>query len=324
MLVLFTIKDLSIAMLSFYLWPGRLFENKITFLKVFSETILLFFSIFTTWVIATYLICAHFFDKTEVYSYRLGEYLKFVVNLRILGMIEEWESFIYEISVLFIISASPRFLSMILAENINKIKLEKTQIEWELNLIKSQINPPLLFNTLNRIYYLLDKDTENGKNLIINLSNLMRYSLYDSKAHFIGIEREFEAVEDYLYLMQDFFHNRTKIIWCLQETNEPYKIRPLLLIPIINDVLKMNNDQNQTMDSVDIKINITHDKLLLSIIRNIVNDCDESRISEFYMDTQMELENTKKRLELYYKGKFEFSDVRNVENRHVSLVLILK
>ncbi|MDR0262199.1 MAG: histidine kinase [Sphingobacterium sp.] len=321
--LLFSAKDLLIAMLSFYFWPEKLFRKNMISLRLCAIIVFWVAAIFVTWAFVTYFLCYTLRIHDESYSYRFEQYLNAFVGMGFWRVLMEWRSFAYEILVLFLLSVSPRFFRMIVSENINKAKLEREETEWELNVLKSEINPPLLFNTLNHIYYLLDVDINKGKDLIIHLSNLMSYTLYDSKNEYIEVSREIEAVEDYLLLMRNFFDKRIHINWEMVRMEEPYIIRPLLIIPIINDVLK-KGDRDSWCAEVNISIDIVNDHLMMDIYRRNLDECAKGRETEYYMDEEMNLYHARKRLNLYYKDRSEIVDTGMPGSRYLGLKLNLK
>lgn len=320
---LFSSKELIIGMLSFYLWRED-WLKKPSFFRILATVLLWLGAIFVLWSFATYLLCYGIKSSIGAFSARFDQYLNAITSIGPLGIIREWRSFAYEILVLFILSVSPRMLKMIFEGHVNKLLLQRDRVDWELNLLKSEINPTLLFNTLNHTYYLLDKDSEKGKDLIIKLSNLMRYSLYDSKSQFIKLNKEIEFVENYLFLMKECLAERLDIDWDIEGSSEPFKIIPLLILPLINTSISILPSHKNNRDKVWVEINVTGSDLLLTVKRNIVDGLSTSDQAIMYKDDDIEVTLVRNRLDRYYKGQFELLVTKLPKEYRLDVCLNLK
>lgn len=321
--LLFSSKELLIAMLSFYLWPNKWLSDRSTILIIISICVWVT-AIFLAWSLLTYYLCYSLQDNISAYSIRFNQYLKAIIELGPLGVIKEWKSFVYEILVLFILSISPRISKMTIDERVQKAKLERDQTEWELQLLKSQLNPPLLFNTLNRTYMLLDKDSEKGKDLIIRLSHLMRFTLYDSKSELIEVKKEISFVEDFLILMKQCFGERISINWKIKEIDEPYSIRPLLIIPIIDSAFNQMGNLDKTLNFVSLILDIDESNCLqLEIECRSSLSQQQQRVLSHSMPNEG-INNVKKRLDLYYENRYLFDDLVKDGIRYIKFSLDLK
>lgn len=321
---LFSSKEVMIGMLSFYLWREDWLKVNPTFLRILSAVSLWLIAIFVLWSFATYLLCYMLRSSIGTFGSRFDEYLTVITRIGPLGIIKEWRSFTYEILVLFILSLSPRMLKMIFEGHVNKLILQRDRVDWELNLLKSEINPTLLFNTLNHTYLLLDEDSEKGKDLIIKLSNLMRYSLYDSKSQFIKLSTEIEFVENYLFLMKECFTERLEIDWDIEKSYEPFKIIPLLILPLINTSISILAPHMKERDKVWVEIKVIDCDLLLIVKRMIANGLGESHVAHMYRDEDMEVMLVKNRLDRFYKRQFELLVTKLPEEYRLDLRLNLK
>lgn len=321
--MLFSSKELLIAMLSFYLWPGRWLGNRGAGV-IFISISLWIVAIFLIWSFFTYLLSCRLQNFIGFYPIRFKEYLKAIIQLGPWGIIKEWKAFVYEILVLFILSISPRLLKMSVDHRMQKAKLERDHIEWELQLLKSQLNPPMLFNTLNKIYMVLDTDSNKGKDLILRLSYLMRFTLYDSRSEFIEVKKEIHFVNDFLILMKECFGENVCINWDLEEISEPYIIRPLLITPIIDRAFNRDGNLNRTLSSVSVRILVDDKNFLeLNIECKLKNQLQNGTLKP-HSESNDELHNVKKRLNMYYKNRYYFRDQEISGIRNLYLKLDLK
>ena len=183
----------------------------------------------------------------------------------------------------------------------NKNERKKKEIEaqksaTELSFLKNQLNPHFLFNSLNSIYSLTTKKSNEAPEAIITLSELMRYMLYETNNDFVLLNKELEYIQNYLKLQQLRIANNQNVILNIHGNIANQKIRPLLLISFIENAFKYGTDYKGNTE-VKIEIYIQEDELrftCINLIGNRKKDADSSGIG---------LKNTRERLELLYKDK---------------------
>ncbi|MBS1636963.1 MAG: histidine kinase [Bacteroidetes bacterium] len=139
-----------------------------------------------------------------------------------------------------------------------QIKLELTEKnhEMELALIKAQINPHFLFNTINNIDTLIKKDTSAASDYLNKLSDIMRFTLYESKNGKISLAKEVDYIEKYLELQKIRTSNENFVKYETQGDLDA-EIEPMLLIPFIENAFK--HSENKKVQEA-IKIHIKSDK----------------------------------------------------------------
>ena len=117
-------------------------------------------------------------------------------------------------------------------------ELSREKSEAELNFLKSQINPHLLFNSLNAIYFLIDKQNVAARQSLLQFSDLLRYQLYDCNADTIEIEKEVTYLQDYIKLQRLRSDQQYEIQINIGEKVSGFRITPLLLIPFVENAFK--------------------------------------------------------------------------------------
>lgn len=174
------------------------------------------------------------------------------------------------------------------------------KLKAELNFLKSQVNPHFLFNALNNIYALQSKNAPGTGEAILRLSELIRYMLYETGPDYVSLDKEIAYIRNYIELQKLGLSEQVKID--LQVTGETSgkNIRPMLLIPLVENMFKHG-------------ISYMGDSLL-SMRIDITENALEIRTSNPYLDKgeQKEnhgigLDNLKKRLQLLYPSRHEFS-----------------
>lgn len=173
--------------------------------------------------------------------------------------------------------------------------IRKENVEMELQFLKSQINPHVLFNNLNTIYsYSLEKPTEVPE-MILMLSDNLKHVLYESDSHKVALQKELDYIDNYIAFQKIRTENIKTIAYSKQIDNYTHEIVPLLLITIIENTFK-HSIANSTI-SIQIK---EENGLLECICENqIGNHIKEENSSK------IGLKNLKKRLSLLYKNKYE-------------------
>ena len=175
--------------------------------------------------------------------------------------------------------------------------LGKEKAETELQFLKSQINPHFLFNSLNAIYFLIEKQNTEARQTLLQFSDLLRYQLYDCNADTIAIEKELVYLNNYVKLQQLRKDNNYEVKLEINSNTAGFSITPLLLIPFVENAFKHISNHTE-------KINFVHicmSKQAGSFLFEVTNSKDNS----IHTDTSggIGLVNVKRRLELIYPAK---------------------
>ena len=179
---------------------------------------------------------------------------------------------------------------------INKIEIEVQKSNTELHFLKHQLSPHFLFNSLNSIYSLTNKKSNDASEAVITLSELMRYMLYETNNEFVSLDKELDYVHNYLKLQRLRIANNENVTLNIRGNTSDEKIRPLLLISFIENAFKYGTDFKGNTE-VKIEIQIKENELNFTcqnLIGTRKTDKDHSGIG---------LNNTKERLELLYPDK---------------------
>ncbi|MCW3807019.1 sensor histidine kinase [Plebeiibacterium marinum] len=188
----------------------------------------------------------------------------------------------------------------------NKILATQLQMkEQELNYLKRQIHPHFLFNTLNTIYGFAIQQSKYTPDIILKLSNLLDYILYQINKPVVNLKEEVLHIEEYIGLEKMRFSDTLRVQMNASNLSNKHKIPPMLLIPFVENAFK----HGQMVDgflSINIHIDIIGDQLAFTI----KNSVKELHITEGHHG--LGLENIKKRLQLYYPNRYKLE----VEHGH--------
>jgi sensor histidine kinase YesM len=211
------------------------------------------------------------------------------------------------ITMLLKLSKSWFLVSWLQKELLEK---EKQKTEVELKALKAQINPHFFFNTLNSIYSMaLDKD-ERLPGTVLQLSELMRYFLYESKDNFVPLEKELAVAGNYIALQK--IRSGEQLSVQINKDGEvgEQKIAPLLLITFLENAFK--HGAKGSSENAFIRLDIKVEKNKLSfVVENNKGIIDEVNTGEY---NGLGLENVKRQLELLYPGK-HLLDIKDQPDR---------
>jgi len=205
---------------------------------------------------------------------------------------------------LFAIVAS--FCHQLYLDKVRREKLikerENIHLKTELAFLSSQISPHFMFNILNTMVAMARKKSEELETSLINLSQLMRYMLYDTNGKPIHLIDEIEYLKSYVNLQLIRFKDDVNVNIQLTGNFENLLIEPMLLIPFIENAFKhgIGNIQNPTID-ISIQVDDKEPSLKLMVINNVASTETKAEKS-----SGIGLNNVKRRLELLYAGKHLF------------------
>lgn len=190
-------------------------------------------------------------------------------------------------------------------DNTLRLKeMERQKLESELQSLKSQINPHFLFNTLNNIYSLALDNSEKTPEMILKLSELMRYIIYDCREVKVPMRKEIEFIKNYISLEQLRLGQRTTVTF-ESEINGEIKIAPLLFINFLENAFKHSSKSDGSFINVSLKQ--ISEKSISFVLEN---SKDTDTIQENNPYSGIGLENVKKRLELLYPKCYELEIIK--------------
>jgi two-component system LytT family sensor kinase len=176
-------------------------------------------------------------------------------------------------------------------------EVAKEKAEAELNFLKAQINPHFLFNSLNAVYFLIDKKNIQAREALHKFSEMLRYQLYECGDSRIPIEKEIGFLKDYVDLQQLRVNENTSIEFCCGKEVQQFSIEPLLLIPFVENSFKHLSHFSDKQNEVQINLSRQNGSMHFSVY----NTTEQKK--ELQKSGGIGLANVQKRLELLYPGK---------------------
>ena len=185
---------------------------------------------------------------------------------------------------------------------VNQYQLQELKaktVETELNALRAQVNPHFLFNTLNNLYGVNQVDPRKGSEMILELSEVMRYHLELSSIKKISIQEELDLIKSYISLEQLRLNDNCTLELDFTPIDKSISISPLLLIPFVENAFKHGTHPTKCC-FVTIKMMATNQSLEFKIKNSVISNRNA-------VQTNIGLANTKRRLELLYPKRYELS-----------------
>lgn len=172
----------------------------------------------------------------------------------------------------------------------------KKKLETELQFLKAQTNPHFLFNTLNNIYALARKRSDQTADVVMKLSKLLRFMLYESQKQLITIAEEIQVLTDYIELEKIRYTEKLKISFTRSVDNELQSIAPLILLPFVENAFKHGAGESRFDSYISIDITLQQGQLCFS--------CENSATENMAAPNtdKIGLGNIRRQLELIYPG----------------------
>ena len=194
-----------------------------------------------------------------------------------------------------------------------QLKDEKAKnTEAELAWLKNQINPHFLFNTLNNISSLTQIDPDAAQDAIAQLSDLLRYAMYETNKNTVPIQGEVEFMRNYISLMELRCNDKTEVTTTF-DVQQNMEIAPLLFISLIENAFKHGVSSSRP-SKIDIR--------LLQNENELVFNCDNTNYPKDDADRSgsgIGLENTRRRLDLMYAGRYSWEQSLEDNIYHVQI-----
>jgi len=203
-------------------------------------------------------------------------------------------------------------------KKIDNERLEKAALRAELEVLKGQLHPHFMFNTLNTIYSFSLKGSDKTSTAILELSQLMRYMLTDCARPYVDLGREIQIIRDYINLERERFGPRLEISMAVSGDIETKQIPPLLFMPFVENCFKHGAGEMVDQAWISFDLNVKDDVLKFKLInakpRTSVNDGRSPHVG---------LMNVKRRLGLLYPQTHELRIIEEEDSFLVSLTLHL-
>ena len=200
----------------------------------------------------------------------------------------------------------------VMRQNEKKQKVVEAELAW----LKNQINPHFLFNTLNNISSLAQIDGDETQEAIMQLSDLLRYAMYETNKPKVALEGEVEFMRNYIELMKLRCNEQTKVSSQFSILNSQLEVAPLLFISLIENAFKHGMDSNAPA-TIDISLTEKDGTLVF-----VCDNTNNPKPTKDRSGSGIGLENTRRRMNLIYQDRYQWEQTITPENiYHVKITL---
>ena len=192
--------------------------------------------------------------------------------------------------------------SKLQTNELQKKEAEKQRMIAEVNLLKSQIQPHFLFNTLNNLYGLALSSSANTADSIMRLSMIMEYMLYNSERENVPLGLEMQYIRDYIELEKLRYGNRLQVSFDIDDRLNDKLIAPLLLFPFIENAFKHGSGKEEGETWISVSLQQENSMIVYVVVNSISSNNNAGEIAP---GGGYGLQNLLKRLNLDYAGKYK-------------------
>ncbi|NOU60347.1 sensor histidine kinase [Marinifilum caeruleilacunae] len=288
----------------YYLFPKFLYKRQIgKFILLFGISLIVV--AFTTRFTDNYIILKYYLKEFETQP--LFSYVQIIRSSINLGTV---------IAIPFILK---------LVDHVNRVQqneqlLVREKLEAELVFLKNQVQPHFLFNTLNSLYSLILKKSDQSLDVILKLSELLRYMLYETNSKSVDLTKEIDSIKSYLELEKIRYGDRIDLSFNLWGDLGSNQIAPMLILPFIENSFKHSTKGFDGNAWITIDLGITNNELKLKI----ENSVPQSSSDQESIIGGIGLQNVKRRLSLLYADKYELKITDNEDSYSINLNLQLQ
>ncbi len=270
------------------------------------------FSIVIFWLGVVYLFFPKFFTKYKIlifitYGLALCYFLFLRLDENYLNLYQQKaiNLLVFPVPVLFFIWAHEQW------KWFNNLKSEKAKAELE--LLKTQVNPHFLFNTLNNLYALTVKHSEKAPEVVVKLSDMMRYTIYEGKNDRVSIAEEISYMKNYMALHKIRHHKNVSLKFD-HNTLPNDEVAPLLFIILLENAFKHGVEKLTNDAFITMTLNSSKKDIHFSITNNYDSSVKQN-------DKGIGLENLKRRLDLIYPDLYELIINKTPTTYNVELII---
>lgn len=224
------------------------------------------------------------------------------------SLIDSFFEWILPVLGMLFVSTILGYLDMDKKTRKREIDLTHQNIEFEMKFLKSQINPHFLFNALNNIYALSVIKSDRTPDMILKLSDMLRFTLYDSESQKVKVGREIDYIINFIEFQKLKMDSEPNIKLDTTNCNNELLIEPMLMIPFIENSFKHGNIDNTKKGWLQVEIKTLGPILIFKV----KNSLPAIAINKDVVGG-IGVENVRKRLDILYPNRYELN-IETTEN----------
>lgn len=198
------------------------------------------------------------------------------------------------------LAASFKMFKHYYVKNLRNIQLQKENTAAQMRLLTAQVHPHFLFNTLNNIYSQTQLESPKGSKMILALSDMLRYILYEGQKPLVPLAQELMMITEYIDLEKIRYGNKLDLHVSLPEKPDNLRIAPLLLLPFIENCFKHGTSKILERPWVNLVIELKGKMLVMKLMNGKMSTKEEVESK-----SGIGINNVRQRLELLYANKYD-------------------
>lgn len=218
-----------------------------------------------------------------------------------------------ELYVIAFVTAIKLTVDWLLERKRNE-ELAKLQLSTELKFLKTQIQPHFFFNTLNNLYALTLKKSDNAPQLVVKLSDMMQYVLYEVNESKVDLLQEINHINNYIDIERLRFYDKVEATLNITGNIEDVQVPPLLFLPFIENCFKHGLTENDVVE-INVDFAVENNNLLF----NLTNTFNPDTQNTYKEKSGIGLANAQRRLNLLYFNNFKLETNINQNKYHLYL-----
>lgn len=283
-----SVSNIALVMLLFY--SHLQLVNRFLEKKRYGVFLLLSALFFTLVLVGRVSINLYLFQKTDILP--VQSFIKPIVSVGVLVFLTSGFIWLFAIAYQLLMN---RF-----KKERQTLALINQQQAAQLTYLKAQINPHFLFNALNNIYSLTVAKSNDAPKMLLTLSDLLRYAIYDGQRESVFLRKEVDNIEKFIALFQMKSEHPLPVFFDKQGNWDKMSIEPMILIPLVENCFKHCDFETNPHAFIHISLQ-TKDNTLFFTTKNTYNATDTQKDAVGGVG----LENIKQRLAMRYNGLFE-------------------
>ncbi len=192
-------------------------------------------------------------------------------------------------------------------DRLKSMQIEKLQAD--INFLRTQINPHFLFNTLNSLYALALKKSDETPNAVMLLSKMMSYMLYESNELYVPLNMEVENMKNFIEIEKIRMGKNLQIKFETKGDLGHVRIAPHLFLPFVENAFKHGSDNKSGKVNIEIELHVKANSIHFTIVNSKEDHENKQRDG-----SGLGLKNAKRRLELFYREHY-ILNIQNNENQ---------
>ena len=200
--------------------------------------------------------------------------------------------------------------------------LQKEKANTELKFLKAQTNPHFLFNTLNNLYSLTLEQSEKAPEVVLKLSSMLDYMLYQCKDPEVAIKKEIALIQDYIDLESLRYGSKLTLNFTHHLHDPHVMIAPLILISFVENAFKHGASTNRKDSIIQIELTTSQDQLYFKVFNTLPVRKQETIKNESH--SGIGFSNSQRQLELNYKNNYDLKSTKTDTHFEVLLTINLK